>query len=113
MMKNLLRKLPVWIIPMLWMVSAQAYENAPWGRASLQAIEYAPDKVVYDIAVPDIETFSRVLDRVSYLKTLYHANRFEASIVLVLYGDEIPFFAIDKDHNCREFMRRTRLSHLS
>jgi intracellular sulfur oxidation DsrE/DsrF family protein len=105
-MNHLLRKLPVWLIPLLWMLSSQADENAPWGRASLQAIDYAPHKVVYDVSVADIETFSRVLDRVSYLNNLYHADPFDASIVLVLHGGEIPFFAIDKYQTYRELMRR-------
>ena len=69
---------------------------------------YAPQKVVYDVAVPDVETFSRVLDRVSYLNKLYQANPFEESIVLVLHGDEIPFFAIDNYADYRELMERAR-----
>jgi intracellular sulfur oxidation DsrE/DsrF family protein len=105
-MNHLLRKLPVWLIPLLWMLSSQADENAPWGRASLQAIDYAPHKVVYDVSVADIETFSRVLDRVSYLNNLYHADPFDASIVLVLHGDEIPFFAIDNLDTYRDLMHR-------
>jgi uncharacterized protein len=95
MMRFLLCKLPVLLIPLLWMLSPQADENASWGRASLQAIAYAPHKVVYDVAAPDVGSFSRILDRVSYLNNLYHADPFAASIVLVLHGDEIPFSAID------------------
>jgi len=107
-MKRLLRKLPAGMIILVWMLCSQADENAPWGRASLQTIDYAPHKVVYDVSVPDVETFSCVLDRVSYLNNLYHADPFNASIVLVLHGDEIPFFAIDKYQSHRELMRRTR-----
>jgi intracellular sulfur oxidation DsrE/DsrF family protein len=88
--------------------AVQAEERAPWGRASPEAIEYAPQKVLYDVAVSDVQTFSRVLDRVSYLNNLYHANPFEASIVLVLHGDEIPFFAIENLDRYRELMRRTQ-----
>jgi len=106
MMKHLLRNLPVCMIILVWMLCSQADENAPWGRASLQAIDYAPHKVVYDVSVPDVETFSRVLDRASYLNNLYHADPFDASIVLVLHGDEIPFFAIDKYKTYRELMHR-------
>ena len=107
-MRYLLCKLPVWLIPLLWMLSLQADENAPWGRASLKAIDYAPHKVVYDVAAPDVESFSSVLDRVSYLNNLYHADPFDASIVLVLHGDEIPFFAIDNFHTYRDLMLRAR-----
>jgi len=107
-MRYLLCKLPVWLIPLLWMLSLQADENAPWGRASLQAIDYAPHKVVYDVSAPDIATFSRILDRVSYLNNLYHADPFDASIVLVLHGDEIPFFAIENFDTYRDLMLRAR-----
>jgi intracellular sulfur oxidation DsrE/DsrF family protein len=106
MMKPLLRTLPVWLIILLWMFSALADEHTPWGKASLQAIDYAPHKVVYDVAAPDIESFSRILDRVSYLNNLYHADPFDASIVLVLHGDEIPFFAIDNLDTYRDLMHR-------
>jgi hypothetical protein len=107
-MKHLIIKLPVFLVALLWMVAAQAEEGTPWGRASLQAIDYAPHKVVYDVAAGDIESFSRVLDRVSYLNNIYHADPFDASIVLVLHGDEIPFFAVDKFDSYRELMRRAQ-----
>jgi hypothetical protein len=69
-MRFLSFKLPVWLIPLLWTRSPQADVIAPWGRASLLAIAYAPHKVVYDVAVRDVGSFSRILDRVSYLNDL-------------------------------------------
>jgi len=107
-MKQLVWKFPVFIVAIIWMVASQAEEGTPWGRASLQAIDYAPHKVVYDVAAGDIESFSRVLDRVSYLNNIYHADPFDASVVLVLHGDEIPFFAVDKFDSYRELMRRAQ-----
>lgn len=106
-MYPVLRSIPV-VVLALQILSSQAGENAVWGHASLTDIEYAPQKVVYDVAVPDVESFSRVLDRVSYLNNLYQANPFEESIVLVLHGDEIPFFAIDNHVRYRELMERAR-----
>ena len=106
-MRYLLCKLPVWLIPLLWMLSLQADENAPWGRASLKAIDYAPHKVVYDVAAPDVESFSSVLDRVSYLNNLYHADPFDASIVLVLQAMKSRF-SIDNFHTYRDLMLRAR-----
>jgi hypothetical protein len=103
----MLRNIAV-VLLALQTLSAQAEGNVVWGRASLNDIVYAPQKVVYDVAVPDVETFSRVLDRVSYLNKLYQANPFEESIVLVLHGDEIPFFAIDNYADYRELMERAR-----
>jgi intracellular sulfur oxidation DsrE/DsrF family protein len=45
---------------------------------------------------------------VSYLNNLYSANPFEASIVLLLHGDEIPFLAIASYERHREQMRRAQ-----
>jgi len=107
-MNLLIWKVPVCVVALLWMITAQAGQDAPWGRASLQPIDYAPQKVVYDVAAADVESFSRVLDRVSYLHNIYHADPFEESIVLVLHGDEIPFFAVDNFDRYRELMRRAQ-----
>jgi uncharacterized protein len=107
-MKHLWGMLAVCVLSLCWLPASQADEQAPWGKAALQAIHYAPQKVVYDVAVADIGTFSRVLDRVSYLNNLYHADPFDASIVLVLHGDEIPFFAVGNFDTYRELMQRAR-----
>jgi uncharacterized protein len=87
---------------------AQAEEKAPWGTASLEPIDYAPQKVVYDVAEGDPERFERILDRVSFLNNVYHADPFEASIVLVLHGDEIRFFATENHGEYGELMRRAQ-----
>jgi intracellular sulfur oxidation DsrE/DsrF family protein len=81
---------------------------APWGRASVDPIEYAPQKVVYDVAEGDPARFERILDRVSFLNNVYAADPFEASIVLVLHGDEIRFFGIDNHGEYGELMRRVQ-----
>ena len=107
-MTVLLRNLPVFVLLILQLAIAQAEERAPWGRASLEDIDYAPHKVVYDVSTADVETFSRVLDRVSYLNNLYDADPFQASIVLVLHGDEIPFFAIANFPKYQELMTGRR-----
>jgi len=107
-MIQLLQRLPVSVLLLLWMSASLADESLPWGRASSQDIDYTPQKVVYDVAVPDIESFSGILDRVSYLNNIYHADPFDASIVLVLHGDEIPFFAVDKFDSYQELMHRAQ-----
>lgn len=107
-MLQMLQRLPVSVLLLLWMSASLADEPLPWGRASLQDIDYAPQKVVYDVAVSDIESFSGVLDRVSYLNNIYHADPFDASIVLVLHGDEIPFFAVGKFDSYQELMHRAQ-----
>ncbi|HYQ71340.1 MAG TPA: hypothetical protein VET88_05365, partial [Gammaproteobacteria bacterium] len=104
-MKNVLCNLPAALF-VLFSIPAQAGEDAPWGHAGAEDIDYAPHKVVYDVAAADVDAFSRVLDRVSYLNNVYQADPFEESIVLVLHGDEIPFFAVDKLPAYRELMQR-------
>lgn len=80
----------------------------PWGRAEVRSVDYRPAKVVYDVSVASEEEFSRVLDRASFLNNIYHADPFATSIVLVLHGDEIPFFAIANYAKYRDLMTRAR-----
>ncbi len=88
--------------------SAGAESSAPWGRAEAEVIDYEPHKVVYDVSVRSVESFSQVLDRVSYLNNLYESDPFRASIVLVLHGGEIPFFAVAKYSQYKELMTRAQ-----
>ena len=104
----MLRKLPVLVLLVFQLAAVQAEEQPRWGRASLENIDYAPHKVLYDVSAADVEQFTRVLDRVSFLNNIYHADPFAASIVLVLHGNEIPFFAIDNVAEYRELMQRAR-----
>lgn len=89
-------------------VAAAAQDVTPWGRATVKAIDYAPQKVVYDVAVANQAAFERVLDRASYLNNIYEADPFAASIVLVLHGDEIPFFAVENYQRYRDLMVRAQ-----
>lgn len=68
--------------------------NAPWGHSKPHNINYKPQKVVYDVSASSMGEFTHVLDRVSYLNKIYNADPFSSSIIMVLHGDEIPFFAI-------------------
>ena len=102
-----LQKNLLWIVTSLFLLThAYAGENTPYGKATSEKINYAPQKVLYDVSAPDLDTFVHVLDRVSYLNNVYRADPFEASIVLVLHGDEIPFFAIANHDKYRELMQR-------
>ncbi len=91
-----------------WATVSHAEASVPWGRASLDPVDYKPQKVLYDVAVTNIDAFTHVLDRVSYLNTLYNANPFDASIVLVLHGDEIPFFAVKNNDKYQQLMKRAK-----
>ena len=88
--------------------AAAAGKAAPWGQSTLKQTAYAPQKTVYDVAVSNAEELERVIDRVSFLNNLYEANPFDAAIVVVLHGDEIPMFAIRNLGKYRELMERAR-----
>jgi uncharacterized protein len=92
-----------WVSPV---VAAQP--EAPWGKGKAELYDYAPHKVLYDVSARSIEDFSSILDRVSYLNNLYGADPFQASIVLVLHGDEISFFAIENQNKYADLMRRAQ-----
>lgn len=89
-------------------IALAADNNAPWGHASASDINYKPHKVVYDVSTYSMAAFSNVLDRVSYLNTVYEADPFDSSIILVLHGDEIPYFAIENYSKHQELMTRAR-----
>lgn len=92
----------------LWLAAPAGAADAPWGKAQVEDIQYQPHKVVYDVSVASEQAFTGVLDRISYLSTLYQADPFESSIVVVLHGQEINFFARRNFHRYRELMRRAQ-----
>jgi intracellular sulfur oxidation DsrE/DsrF family protein len=87
-------------------VSQAADAKAPWGHAKLDEIDYKPHKVVYDVSVSSVSALTNVLDRVSFLNKIYQADPFDSSIVMVLHGNEIPFFAIKNYDKYRDLMNR-------
>ena len=87
---------------------ALADDNAPWGGAKLTETEYKPQKVVYDVHVKTVEAIESVLDRASYLSTITGADPFDQSIVLVLHGSELSFFAIKNCQKYKEVMHRAQ-----
>ena len=92
-------------------VSAQVYAgttSAPWGGANVTPTEYKPQKVVYDVQVKTVEAVESVLDRASYLSTITGADPFDQSIVLVLHGQELSFFAIKNYAKHEELMKRAQ-----
>ena len=89
-------------------VCVLAEPGVPWGRAEVRSVDYRPAKVVYDVAASSVEEFSRVLDRASFLNNIYHADPFSTSIVLVLHGDEIPFFSIASYEKYGDLMTRAK-----
>ena len=79
---------------------------APWGHGKLTPTEYKPQKVVYDVTTGKLEIMDHVLDRASYLSTITGADPFDQSIVLVLHGSAIKFFAINNTGEYQNMLER-------
>ena len=83
-------------------------ETAPWGGSTVTATEYKPQKVVYDVHVKTVEAIESVLDRASHLSSITGADPFDQSIVLVLHGSELSFFAIKNYPKHKDLMHRAQ-----
>ena len=92
----------------LFALNAQAATNAPWGSAPVIEKEYSKQKVVYDVAVHDVAAVTSVLDRTSHLSQLNGADPFDNKIVIVLHGNEIPFFAIKNFAKYKDLVSRAQ-----
>lgn len=89
-------------------VLAAKTASTPWGGATLTPTKYKPQKVVYDVHVKTTSAVESVLDRASYLSKITGADPFEQSIVLVLHGSEISFFARKNYGKHKELMHRAQ-----
>ena len=87
---------------------AAASDDAPWGPASIAETEYSPQKVVYDVHVKTVGEVESVLDRASHLSTITGADPFDQSIILVLHGPELHFFAIENYKKYQALMQRAQ-----
>jgi intracellular sulfur oxidation DsrE/DsrF family protein len=83
-------------------------EGKPWGEASVMEIDYKPSKVLYDLSSGDKQALVGLLDRIGYLYKLYGSDVFDSSIVVVIHGDAIPFFAIDQFKQHKDIMQRAQ-----
>lgn len=81
-------------------------EEAPWGHAKLTETEYKPQKVVFDVTTSSIGSLTSVVDRASYINTITGSDPFDSSIVLVVHGSAVPFFAIKNTEKYRPLMER-------
>jgi len=89
-------------------LAADGKDHAPWGGASPLPIDYKPQKVVYDVKVKTVDAMNSVLDRASHISNITGADPFEQSIVLVLHGAEISFFARKNYKDYKELMHRSQ-----
>jgi len=91
-----------------WFPQVMAGGDAPWGSAAVLDVEYQPGKVVYDLFTGSADEVANILDRVGYLYKLTGSEPFDSSIVVVIHGDAIPFFAIREWERQRELMTRAQ-----
>ena len=98
----------LFILALTFPLSVLADVSAPESGAKIIEIDYKPPKVVYDVAVKSVGKINSVLDRASYLSKITGADPFETSIVLVLHGDEINFFARKNEKKYHDLMVRAK-----
>ena len=100
----------IWVMILVASFShpAMAGGEAPWGSAESLKIEYQPSKVVYDLFTGNEEDLANILDRLGYLYQLTGSDPLDSSIVVVIHGDSIPFFAISEWGKYKELMKRAQ-----
>lgn len=96
------------IAALAFSLPAVAEHHAPWGTAKVVDTQYSKQKVVYDTAVKSVAALTSVMDRASYLSVLNGADPFDNKIVIVLHGDEIPFFATKNFAKYKALMTRAQ-----
>jgi len=105
-MKTIIGSISLFLILMSQLTVAA--ESTPWGGTKAQNYSYKPQKVVYDVSKKTLKAMSGVLDRASFLSRITGADPFDSSIVLVLHGGEIPFFARKNYKKYKELMHRAQ-----
>ncbi len=86
---------------------AQASE-APWGHARAVEQAYGRQKVVYDVTTGSEATMRGVISRAMLLADLNGSDPFDSRIVILLHGNEIPFFSIRNYPKYRDLMQRAQ-----
>ena len=89
-------------------LSIAANPDAPWGEARVMEQTYSKQKVVYDVAVNSEAAVRSVISRAVLLASLNGDDPFDSKIVIVLHGNEIPFFAIKNYAKYQELMQRAQ-----
>jgi uncharacterized protein len=93
---------------LLFAAIAHGADAAPWGHAKPVDYPYLPEKVVFDVTTGDPAKINSVLDRVSALDKIYGADPFQESIVVLIHGSAIPFFAIQAFPEYRTLVTRAQ-----
>lgn len=95
--------LTLYVLAPAWVYAG---DSAPWGSATVENINYTPQKVLYDLDKGSPRELANILDRVSYLYKVTGSDPFETSIVVIIHGDSIPLFTVANWQQHKELMRR-------
>lgn len=93
--------------------ASAADPEMPWGRGKAVAQAYAKQKVVYDVATSSEAAVRSVISRAQLLLDLNGSDPFDNKVVIVLHGNEIPFFAVKNLDKHRELMQRAQSATLT
>ncbi len=93
--------------------ASAADPETPWGRGKAVAQAYAKQKVVYDVATSSEAAMRSVISRAQLLVDLNGSDPFDNKVVIVLHGNEIPFFAVKNLGKHRELMQRAQSATLT
>lgn len=99
-MANLLNTI-ILLIAALWLAPTAAQAESSYESDAAR-------KVVYDVKTGSIDEFANVLDRISYLNSRLGSDPLSTSIVVVLHGDEIHYFARERELDHEKVLARTR-----
>ena len=93
--------------------ASAAGPETPWGRGKAVEQTYARQKVVYDVAASSEAAVRSVISRTQLLVDFNGSDPFETKAVIVLHGNEIPFFAVKNLGKHRDLMQRAQSATLS
>ena len=109
-METAMRMLVTLLLGILSILIQPSFASAepPWGRARAVEQSYAKQKVVYDVAATSESAMRSVISRAQLLADLNGSDPFDTKVVIVLHGDEIPYFAVKNLVRYRELMQRAQ-----
>lgn len=99
---------PLFALCMLAAPAWPAEPEAPWGRAKVVEQSYTGQKVVYDVSVKTEAEMRSVISRARMLADINGADPFDSKVVIVMHGDEIPFFALKNYAKHKDLMQRAQ-----
>lgn len=98
----------LWAALLVPAILSAAEMKAPWGQARVLEPAYTSQKVVYEVAVNSEVALRSVISRASLLADLNGNDPFDTKVIVVLHGNEIPYFAISNYAQYRDLMQRAQ-----